>query len=47
MLKDNIEIRVIGFGWQQFKTTWSKDGKQKSIQQLEERLKEIIRLEKT
>ena len=46
MLTDNIEIRVVGFGWQEFRTEWSKDGKQKSIEQLEEQLKEIIGLEK-
>ena len=29
MLKDNIQIRVIAFGWEEFKTQWSKDGRQK------------------
>ena len=42
MLKDNIQIRVIAFGWEEFKTQWSKDGCQKSIPELERRLKEII-----
>ena len=28
MLKDNIQIRVIAFGWEEFKTQWSKDGSQ-------------------
>ena len=27
MLKENISICVKGFGWKQFRTAWSKDGK--------------------
>ena len=42
MLKDNIQIRIIAFGWEEFKNQWSKDGRQKSIPELERRLKEII-----
>ena len=42
MLKDNIQIRVIAFGWEEFNTQWSKDGSQKSTSELERRLKEII-----
>ena len=42
MLKDNIQIRFISFGSEEFKTQWSKDGRQKSIPELERRLKEII-----
>ena len=42
MLKDNIKIPVIAFGWEKFKTKWSKDGRQKSIPELERRLKDII-----
>ena len=29
MLKNNIQIRVNSFGWEEFKTQWSKDGRQK------------------
>ena len=43
MLKDNIQIRVLAFGWEEFKTQWSKDGRQKSIPELERRLKDIIK----
>lgn len=46
MLKDNIRIRVIGFGWTQFKCQWSKNGIQKLIQELQQHLKTIIRAEK-
>ena len=42
MLKDNIQIRFIAFGWEEFKTQWFKDGRQKSIPDLERHLKEII-----
>ena len=28
-LKDNTQISVIAFGWEEFKTQWSKDGSQK------------------
>ena len=42
MMKDNIQIRAIAFCWEEFKTQWSKDGRQKSIPELEIRLKEII-----
>ena len=42
MLKDNIQIRVIAFGWKEFKTQWLKDGRQKSIPELKRRLKEMI-----
>ena len=42
MLNDNIQIRVIEFGWEKLKTQWLKDGRQKSIPELERRLKEII-----
>ena len=27
MLKDNIQIRFIAFGWEEFKAQWSKDGR--------------------
>ena len=40
-IKDDIQIRVIAFGWVEFKTQWSKYRRQKSIPELERRLKEI------
>ena len=43
MLKDNIQIRVILLEWEEFKTQWSKDGRQKTIPQLDRRLKDIIK----
>ena len=43
MLKDNIQIRVIAFGWEEFETQWFKDGRQKSIPELERFLKDIIK----
>ena len=45
-LKDNINIRVKGYGWTQFHTAWSKDGRAYSIKYLEDHLKKIIRQEK-
>ena len=30
-LKDNIQIRFKRFGWEDVRTTWSKDEKKKSI----------------
>ena len=42
MMKDNIKIRFIAFGWEELKNQWSKDGRQKSIPELERHLKEII-----
>ena len=45
-LKENIKIRVIGFGWDQFHQTWSKDGNPHSIEFLAEKLKDIIRKSK-
>ena len=45
-LKENIKIRVIGFGWDQFHQAWSKDGNPYSIEFLAEKLKDIIRKSK-
>ena len=45
-IKENINIRVKGFGWTQFRQSWSKDGKQHSVEFLAEKLKCIIKLEK-
>ena len=44
-LKDNIQIRYKGFGWEDCKTPWSEGGSQKSVADLTNRLKELIRLE--
>lgn len=41
-LKDNILMRFKGMGWVDAQTTWSKDGKKKTIPQLQQRLLEII-----
>ena len=43
MLKDSIKIRIIAYGWEEFKTQWLKDECQKSIPELERRLKDIIK----
>ena len=45
-IKESINIWVKGFGWTQFHQSWSKDGKQHSIEFLDEKLKCIIKLEK-
>ena len=42
-MKYNTKSSVIEFWWEEFKTQWSKDGCQKSIPELERRLKEIIK----
>ena len=46
-LKENIKLRVIGFGWKEFKHAWSKDGHPYSEEHLAAHLKSIIRTEKT
>ena len=45
-IKENINIRVKGFGWTQFHQSWSKDGKQHSVEFLAEKLKFIIKQER-
>ena len=45
-IKENINIRVKGFGWTQFRQSWSKDGKQHSVEFLAEKLKFIIKQER-
>ena len=45
-IKESINIWVKGFGWTQFHQSWSKDGKQHSVEFLAEKLKCIIKLEK-
>ena len=45
-LKDNIQIRYKGFGWEECRTQWSKGGVNLSIAELTNRLKEIIKMQK-
>ena len=45
-LKENIRIRVIGFGWSNFAHPWSKNGIAYSPQELGVHLKSIIKAEK-
>ena len=45
-LKDNIQIRYKGFGWDEWKTHWSHGEIQLSILQLAKRLKYLIKKEK-
>lgn len=45
-LKHNIQIRVVGFGWDQFKTNWTVLREDRPIHELASRLKEIIIFEK-
>ena len=42
MLKDNIQIRVIAFGWEEFKNQWSNYSRHKSSTELERSLRKII-----
>ena len=42
VLKDNIRIRVIGYGWVMWDTRWTEGGRTKSVEELARRLKEII-----
>ena len=46
-LKDNIQIRYKGFGWDEWKTHWSHGGISLSIPELTRRLKDLIKKEKT
>jgi len=45
-LKENIRMRVIGFGWTQFAITWSSKGKKRSVVELTHHMKMIIKEEK-
>lgn len=45
-LKDNIQIRYRGFGWENWKTQWSHGGVQYSIPELTKTLKELMKEEK-
>lgn len=42
-LKEQIKMRVLGLGWDQFQTTWSKNGIEKTPKELATHLKNIIR----
>ena len=44
-LKDNIQIRFKGFGWDDWKTPWSHMGVQYTVQELAKVLKEMISAE--
>ena len=46
MPKDNIQMQVLGMGWNQFKTQWSHNGIQKTVEDLTEHLVQIIRAER-
>ena len=45
-LKDNIQIRYRGFGWEDWKSQWSRGNKAYSIPELTKRLKELMKEEK-
>ena len=42
-LKENIRIRVIGLGWSDLATPWSRNGKSSTVDQLKVHLKMIIK----
>ena len=46
-LKENIRIRVLGFGWSHFAHPWSKNGIVYSPEELALHLKTIIKAEKS
>ena len=45
-LKDNIQIRYLGLGWDECKTSWSVDKRVLTVADLTRRLKELIKMEK-
>ena len=45
-MKDNITIRVKGYNWKQFETTWSKNGKMKTVEELLDHLIKILEYKK-
>jgi hypothetical protein len=45
-LKENMMIRVMGFGWDWCKHAWSKNGRQYSIKELADHLRWIIKEER-
>ena len=44
-LKDNIRIQWKGLGWMECETRWTVDGHELTIPELENRLKELIRMQ--
>jgi hypothetical protein len=45
-LKENIMIRVKGFGWEWCRHQWSKDGRKYTVEELANHLRRIIKEEK-
>ena len=43
-LRNNILIRYKGFGWEDWKTPWSKNGRKLSIPDLTKRLKDLFKM---
>ena len=41
-LRDNFLIRFLGFGWEDWNVTMSKDGKKKTIPELQKTLIDLI-----
>ena len=46
-LKGNIRIRVLGLGWKDLHTAWSKNGKEYTVNELSNQLKKIISHQRT
>ena len=45
-LKDNIQIPWKGFGWKECETRWTVHSKSLTIQELANRLKQLIRMQR-
>ena len=45
-LRDNINMRFKGLGFKEAHTTWSKNGKKKTLPQLQARLIEVLKIKK-
>ena len=46
-LKENIRMRVLGLGWTDLHTAWSKNGKEYMVNELSNHLKKIISHQRT
>ena len=46
-LKENIRMRVLGLGWKDLHTAWSKNGKEYTVNELSNHLKKIISHQRT
>ena len=46
-LKENIRMRVVGLGWKDLATAWSKNGKELTVNELSNHLKKIISHQRT